>query len=422
MDRFPTYAVAAVMASFFATQSLAQDEEAAPSVVRPAKVSTVQVNDNSLRRTYPAIVQPAQEAELSFRVSGQVISLPARAAMQLQEGEEIAALDKRTFQTAVDVLQSQVDQAEAELAALRKGAREEEIIALQAAVAAAQATVDQITDQAARTRQLFDRGVVSQANLDADEAELRVAQANLQTTKEELAIGLAGGREEDIAASEARLRGLVADLENAQDDLGDATLRAPFDGTVSRRDIDNFTTVQAGQSIVLFQEIATVHLAFDVPGSDVLAVSARSEELQLTADIIGGPQGLENIDLVEFSTQADAGTQTYRARIAVEVPEGAQILPGMVARVHVLLQNAFTTVPITVPLTALGANPDGSPFVWVVDPATNAVSPRNLMLGAVSDAKVGVIDGVAEGETIVVAGVSQLRDGQVIRPITEVGD
>ena len=204
-------------------------QEAQEAIVRPAKVITVAPTASVVARRYSAIVRPSQEAEISFKVSGQVIELPVRGATEVKAGDVIAELDKRSFEAAVAQLQSQRDQSLAQLKALRSGARAEEVAALEASVAAAQAQVDQAQDQVVRTRQLAERGVASSAKLEQDEATAQVAVANLNAAQEQLTIGRAGGRAEDIEASEAVLRGLESQIKIAQDNLDDATLRAPFD-------------------------------------------------------------------------------------------------------------------------------------------------------------------------------------------------
>lgn len=391
----------------------------AQDTARPAKVFTVEQKDIALRRQYSGVVYPSQEVELSFRVSGRVIELPVRGATQVAEGDMIARLDPRDFEANISQLESQVDQASAQLQALRTGARDEEIAALEAAVAAAQAQVDQARDQAERTRQLAERGVAAKAKLDQDEATLRVAEADLRAQQEQLLIGQSGGRTEDIEAAEAALRGLEAQLSTAQSNLEDATLTAPFAGIVARRDIDNFTNVQAGQDVVLLQALSVINLAFDVPGADVIALSNHGDPvLSVTFDNLPGP--VLDADLVEFSTQADAATQTYRARVAVDVPEGLLILPGMVGQIDVIIQGS-STLAIQAPITSVAALPDGSAFVWVMDPETKTVSKRDVTLGRVSGDMVAISSGLEDGDIIVTAGLNKLQDGMHIRPITKIG-
>lgn len=401
---------------FAAPAAVAQEGE---QPVRPAKVVTVQATPGNVQRTYPAIVLPSREVQLTFRVSGRVMDLPIRASMDVVQGDVIAQLDPADFESQLAQLQSQRDQAEASLSALRTGSRPEEIIALEAAVESAQAQVDQAMDQVLRTRELASRGVVAAARLDDDEATLRVAQANLRAQNEQLVIGRSGARAEDIAAAEASLRGLDAQIQSARNNLDYATLRAPFDGIIARRDIDNFTNVQAGQSVALLQALSTVHLSFDVPGPDVTALVANGAEAienQVTFDALPGQ--VFDAEVVEFSVQADRATQTYRGRVAVTVPEGALILPGMVGRVISAAPGQASEV--IAPLTAIASGDDGAPFVWVVD-AAGKVARRDVVLGDLSATSVVVQDGLDAGETIISAGVSKILEGMQVRPVTRIG-
>ncbi|WP_235438818.1 efflux RND transporter periplasmic adaptor subunit [Candidatus Rhodobacter oscarellae] len=392
-------------------------QDAAP---RPAKVAEVTASSAKITRSYPASVLPSREIELSFKVSGQVVELPVRAASEVAEGDVIAQIDPRDFENQIVQLQSQKDQAVAQLDALRAGAREEEIAALEAAVESAQAQVDQTREALTRAEQLLERGVSTRAQVEGAQAEFRVAEANLRAQQEQLRIGQVGGRPEDIAASEAAIRGIDAQIKVARDSLADATLLAPFDGIVARRDIENFANVQAGQTIVLLQGLDVVHLAFDIPSPDVIALTRNGADQISNSAVFDGLPGQEfEAAIVEFSVQADSATQTYRGRVAVEVPEDAVILPGMVARV--IASTDGNMAELRAPLSAIAAAPDGAPFVWLVD-GSGMVSHRDVKLGEASGSQVVVSEGLEEGDIIVSAGVSEIIDGMTIRPITQVGN
>lgn len=414
MKHFKIGMVVVGMACGISTAVIAQDTP------RPAKVTVVAPVSQASSWRYSAIVIPSREVELSFKVSGQVVELPVRGAMSVAEGDVIAKLDPRNFEAAVDQLNSQREQSVAQLTLLREGARPEELAALEAAVEAGQAQVDQARDNLERTRQLTERGVTTTAKLEQDASSLRVAEANLQAQREQLAIGRSGGRPEEIAAAEAALRGLDSQIDTARRNLDDATLRAPFAGTIARRDIQNFSNVQAGQSIALLQTLSTVDLLFDVPGSDVVSL-ARRDDIHATAIFPDLPGQALEAELVEFSTQADAATQTYRGRVSVQIPDKAVILPGMAG--HITISTSLSEIPgVDLPLTALAANPDGSSYVWLVDPEGNSVSRREVALGNVAGANVRVVDGLEPGDMVVTAGIGALQDGMTVRPINKVGE
>lgn len=411
-------ALAAVMGAVLAGCGDRDDEVAAPA--RPVKTVVVEPIPAGLMRRYPAVVLPAQEAELSFRVSGRIVELPALAATAVEQGEVIAQLDTRDFEAEVDRLESQRAQAEAQLRSMRAGARDEEVAALEAAVAAAEARFEAARDQVARTQTLFDKDIASQAQLDAHKTDMDVAEADLNARKEELAQGKAGARQEEIEAQEAVIAGLDAQLSTANANLADTTLRAPFSGIVAARMVDNFTNVQANTPIVVLQKLETIDLVFDVPGPDVTEV-ADAGNLAVAATFDAIPDTAFEAELVEFSTEADPATQTYRTRVSIENPQHVTILPGMVGTVSVAEEEPGEEA-LAVPAAAVTSEADGTAFVWVVDPATDAVSKRPVEIGDLTEASAVVNNGLNAGDVVVIAGISQLQPDMKVRPVTEIGD
>lgn len=391
----------------------------AQDTARPAKVFTVAEQTSQVVRRYPGLVLPSQEIELSFRISGSLIELPVLASQQVLKGDVIAQLDTRDLKSQAAQMQSAIDQAVAQLSLLKSGARAQEIAALEAALDASQAQFSQAEDNVVRSRQLAERGTVSTAKLDQDEAALRVAQADVRAKQEELSLAKEGARSEEIASAEASIRGLQAQLGTIQDSISDATLRAPFNGIVARRDVDNFTNIQAGQAVVLLQALSIIHVSFDVPAPDVTQLAASGpENISNTVILDALPGELFPSETVEFSVQASSGTQTYRGRVAVKVPENALILPGMVGTVITSAPGAKSH--LSVPLTAIAATAEGNSKVWVVD-NDNTVSERSVTLGELIGASVEVTEGLQSGETIVSAGISALVPGMKIRPVDKIG-
>ncbi|MEM7521330.1 MAG: efflux RND transporter periplasmic adaptor subunit [Pseudomonadota bacterium] len=405
--------------SIFACLVLSGLPLAAQETPRPAKVFTVAAQSAEISRRYPGIVLPSQELNLSFRISGNLVELPIRASQPVVAGDVIAQLDIRDLKTQAAQLQSAIDQAQAQLDALQAGARTQEVAALQANVDAAQAQLDQAEENVERSRALAQRGTVSQAVLDQDEAALRVAQSQLRAQEEQLSLTREGARAEDIASAEASVRGLQAQLQAVTDSISDATLRAPFDGIIARREVENFTNIQAGQTIALLQALSTIHVSFDVPAPDVTVLAARGPDSITNRVMLEALPGMTfAAETVEFSVQAETGTQTYRGRVAVDMPQEATILPGMVGTV---ISSAMGPVPkLKVPLTAVVAAADGSAKVWIVD-ASAQVSEREVSLGEVFGAEVEVLEGLASGDRIVAAGVTSLVPGMTVRPVTKIG-
>ena len=387
------------------------EEEGVVDVVRPVKTFVVAAESSVREKSYPAIVLAAQQAELSFRTSGQIVELPIKAATQVKEGDVVAKLDTRDLQSQVTILESQKEQAEAQLDALTSGARAEDLAALKANIAAAEAQVAAARDQRNRTQQLYEKGIVAQAKLDADQAQLEVAEAQLEAARQELIKGESGARQEEVAAQIAVIKGIEANLNIARDNLSYATLRAPFDGIIARRDVDNFANVQAKQTIAILQLLDRLELSFDIPGPDVAKASSdQTAKITVTLDAVTDKSF--EAELVEFTTLADSSTQTFRGRVAIDQPEDVIILPGMIGQVTITDEGDGTQV-ISIPGAAIASDPSGSTYVWIVE--NDAVARRDIKVGSAAGDRVVVVDGLREGETVVTAGVSFLQEGMKVR-------
>lgn len=392
----------------------AEEETTKSETIRPVKTVTLVEEVFENQRSYPAIVLPSRQAELSFRTPGQILELPVKAADEVKEDDIIAKLDTRDFEAQVAALESQLEQAKAQLDGITSGARVEDIASLQANIAAAEAQVTVAREQLNRSQTLFDKGIIAKAKLDTDQANLNVALANLEASRQELIKGETGGRREDVAAQVAVIKGIEANLNSARDSLNNATLRAPFDGIIANRAVDNFANIQANQTIVTLQRIENLELSFDIPGPDVAKIDRENPpSLQVVLDSL--PDQILQAEFAEFNTIANSTTQTFTGRVSIDQPQGATILPGMTGLVLVTAEIGEKK-SLMINGTAIASEPDGSAFVWVVE--NDLVSKRTVSLGAVSGERVAVENGLESGEIVVIAGVTFLQEGMKVRTST----
>ncbi|WP_206211856.1 efflux RND transporter periplasmic adaptor subunit [Wenzhouxiangella sp. XN24] len=199
----------------------------------------------------------------------------------------------------------------------------------------------------------------------------------------------------------------------ARKELEDTRLVAPFAGVIARRHVENFQNVQAKEPVVSLQNLAEVEIVIHVPERIVRAEPRRAAGYAI---LEGLPERPIPVTLKSFATETDPQTQTYEVVLGFTPPEGVTVLPGMPAEV---LPDTDAAGPdeIAVPLAAVLGAADGTPTVWVVDPETSRVSSRPVAVGAVRGTDIVVLEGLAPGERIVVAGVHHLRDGMPVRPL-----
>ena len=73
-------------------------------------------------------------------------------------------------------------------------------------------------------------------------------------------------RQEDIEAQEAEVRGLEGRVVEANVQLKDSTLRAPYDGVIAQRFVEQGQNVRAKEPVVQFQDVDEIDIVVDVPG------------------------------------------------------------------------------------------------------------------------------------------------------------
>src|SRR5262249_22235403 len=136
-------------------------------------------------------------------------------------------------------------------------------------------------------------------------------------------------RQEDIEAQQAQVRVLDGRLVEANIQLGDSTLRAPYDGVIARRFVEVGQNIRAKEPVVQFQDVDEVDIAVDVPETIMIADLRSADIVQMTATFSGAP-GLEfPVRIKEIAQVADSITQTFQVRVAMKSPPGMNLLPGM---------------------------------------------------------------------------------------------
>lgn len=340
-----------------------QDDKVEP--VRPVRAMKIGDVASLTARQFPGRAKAAQHADLSFRVPGTLMMLPARIGDRVEEGEIIARLDPRDFEVRV-----------------RGG---------EAAVARAQA-------DRARAAEEFERGSMALEQRAISEIEMvRVREA--------------------LNVADATVRAIEADLQAARDDLTDTNLRAPFSGEIAARYVENFEDVQARQRVLRILDDQRINFTVFVP-ENMISTLPYVEGVLCEFDAFPGVEIEARID--EVGRESDDVTRTFPVTLVMDQPEGMRILAGMTGRAWVsrIRQMEAEVDSFDIPPSAVVEGASGERYVWVIDAATGLVSKRAIGVGRIFPTGIRVT-GLNKGDVIAVAGAAFLRDGQRVRILNE---
>jgi len=262
------------------------------------------------------------------------------------------------------------------------------------------------------------------AALDTEDFERRLREARVRRDLAKAKLDRAESLRDKQFASEASYDDAKAEydlavvaVETAAQNLEYATLHAPYDAVITRRLVDNYTVIEAGTQVVRIQDMSEIQIDINVPET-LFARVTRQQVESIAAVFPSAPERRFPLEYREHETEADAVAQTYQVTLAMPVPEDINILPGMTASVFVQLSSSVAGGDsLRIPAGAVSADAGKRPFVWVLDPESNAVSKRPVELGPLRGDEAVITDGLEPGEQIVSAGVSYLQEGQVVRPL-----
>jgi len=209
----------------------------------------------------------------------------------------------------------------------------------------------------------------------------------------------------------------MAQLQDALNALRDTTLRASFDGVISKRYVENFQKVRAKDPIVNLQDISVIEILVNVPELFIAGIRNPGD-----SSFIARFESIPNLSfpltIKEFSTEADPATQTYQVVFTMNQPEEAHILPGMTATVISTTRKSGNEASqeILVPADAVLDAPGDHPYVWLFDQKTGTARKKEVKIGSLEDSgSIRILDGLSPGDLLIIAGVTKLEDGQKVR-------
>lgn len=286
-------------------------------------------------------VQPALQATVSSKTTGRIIEMKAIPGVEVKQGELLAKVETPQ---------------------------------LEAALARAEAGLENARGEAERYRSLRDKGSVSQRDIDRVETQLRVA---------------------------------VAERDQIRSQLDEAEIVAPFTGRITRRHLDTGDLVQPGTPVCRIEDPS--RLRFEMHVAETLA---NRIELGRRFKVAVGPDGVETEGTVaEVSPAADTGSRTFLVKL--DLPAGKKLPAGQFGRAFL---PRGSRPAIVVPALALLQRGQLS-YVAVVD-AGNIAHLRIVRTGHEGPEGVEILSGIKEGERILAELPTDFAGGTPVEPTT----
>jgi RND family efflux transporter MFP subunit len=327
------------------------------------------------------------KASVSAKTAGRLASLTVSEGSYVHRGEIIARLDNADFQAAVAQAQANVATADASLIE-------------------ATADRDQSERDAARIR------------------EIRTRTPNLMSQQDlETYTSRAAGAAARYDAAVARKRSAEAGLRLAQASNENTVIRAPFTGTVLRKDAEVGEVVAPSVgggltrgAVVTMADLSTLEVEVDVNEAYISRIT-NGEPARITLDAY--PDTTFRGEVRQVVPTADRQRATVQVKVSI-LDRDPRILPEMGAKVDFLEREQPRTdgaaaparTSIRIPAAALKSD-GGASYVWLI--RDGRLTKRPVTPGPVSGGFLEIRSGLAGGEQLLIGGVDAPAEGMKVK-------
>ena len=289
-------------------------------------ITTARVTRGDLAETVGATgaLQAVTTVQVGTQVSGNIQELNADFNSLVRKGQVLARLDPSLIQSQIEQARANLIRAEADLERLRVG-------------------LDDARTKLVRARELSEKKLIAQTELEAAEVAVRSAEAQLRS------------QEAGVTQSQASLR-------QNQVNLAHTVIESPIDGLVISRNVDVGQTVAASMSaptlFVLAADLTKMQVLASLDESDVGRIRP-GQVVRFRVDAFPTEEFIGNVTQVRLQPTTVQNVVTYQTVIDVPNP-GLKLKPGMTANVNIEIARREDVM--RVPNTALRFRPTAEIF------------------------------------------------------------
>jgi multidrug efflux system membrane fusion protein len=363
---------------------------------------------------YSATIAPIAQIDLAFKSAGLIEKIyqvrgadgrmrDVQAGDQVVRDTELALVRTVDYQQRVEQARAQLAQSEAQRAQV-----EAQLGQSEAQLAQAKANFNEAEIEYTRATNLFQSSSLVKPQFDQAKGRYESLAASVKAAEASVKAA-----ESSVKGGEAAVANAQAALSEAKLSLGDTSLRAPFKGWISARNVERGTLVSNATVGFSMLDTHLVKAQFAVPDFSLKMVRL-GQKLPVMLDAI--QHALSGV-VTSISPQADPKTRVFSIEVTLDNPRD-EVRPGMIASLT-LGAVGNPTPRLVVPLSAVVRAPSDpksfAVFRLVTRDGKTYAESRIIQIGQTLSNSIEVTSGLSAGEYVIILGGSLVRDGQEVR-------
>jgi HlyD family secretion protein len=364
--------------------------------IDPSKIATVEKGTMVVSVVATGKIEPITKVEIKSKANGIIERLHVDVDKMVEAGQVLAELDRENLQAALREARANLEAAEAG----RDAAAAQE---KKAEIEAESPDVELARRNYARAQQLFTQKLVPQSGLDEAKSTLDQAENRRRAAAGQLVVAKALAQQAEANVAQAR-----AAVERSEEELANATIRAPIRATVLTRDVEigspvsSILNLGANATLVMtLGDIEKVYVKGKVDEADIgrvrLGQAARITTETFRDRVFNG----RVTQISPIGVEADNVT-TFAVEVSIDNP-GKELKANMSANAEIVLDEYPDSV--LVPEAAVIYDAQRQASVDLVDAASKTGRHRvPVKIGTGNGSKVQILDGVRVGDKVVLPG------------------
>jgi RND family efflux transporter MFP subunit len=356
------------------------------------QVKVALVTEVSMERavTVTGTLAAYDQATVSAKVPGRVQTIIVDLGSVVKQGQMIAQLDSQDYKLRLQQAEAALAQARARVGLSPDGKDDRINPEETGTVRQARALLDDAKLKRERASSLFAQGVIAQAQLDAADADLKVAMSRYQDAIEEI-------RNRQAMVGQRR-----SELEIARQQLADCAIYSPFAGVVQEKRASVGEYLAPGAPVVNVVRMDPLRLRAEVPEREARNV-VSGQPVRLTVE---GDSNVYTGRIVRLSPTISA--QNRILIVEAEVRNNGSLRPGSFARADIVADDK--TVAAAVPTNAIVSFAGIDKVITIQD---GKALEKPITTGRPSGEWTEVLSGVKVGDTVIV-NPGNLQSGQPV--------
>ena len=353
-------------------------------------------------------IEISDEAQLAFGSGGKVEEIYVEEGDEVREGDALAMLDTGTLELALTQARLALIQAEVSLETAKFNLdRMEDVQEIKDDIEDAEYEVKVTKLGLKEALQHEDPYAITYWTTEVSSAEAKLAEAQQdlaellgETEYASFIVDEVIIKRLQVEAAEESVAVTRQSLEQAQKQLDEATITAPFDGVVAAVYADEGDVISAPTMaptvIIYLVDPATMELRVDVDEIDVPGVKPGRRTI-ISVDALPELELEGEVTSISSLAKEEAGLVLYEVKTNFAVPEGSGLRIGMSATADIVIDERSNV--LLVPDRAIKQDTQGNPVVEVM--VSEQIEERRVVVGVSDGFQTEVVDGLNEGDMVV---------------------